>query len=474
MILPVIMVGGTGSRLWPLSRELYPKQFLTLQGQDSLLQATVKRLQGLPQLDPLLICNEAHRFVVKEQLDQINQAYSGIILEPVGRNTAPALALAAFSCLANKEDPVLLALPADHFIADKAAFHKAVTLAVPYAKQGYLVTFGVPPSHPETAYGYIEVGEAMQQAYAINAFVEKPNKTVASAYLEKGGYYWNSGMFLLSASTYLAELKKYQPDIYKQCHEAVQGMQKTFDFLTLNEEAFKNCPADSIDYAVMEQTKRGLVVPLDAAWSDIGSWDAVASLFDKDDNGNIHQGDVVAIDNHKTIVHSDDKLVVTIGLDNMVVINTKDAVLVVAKDKVQQVKQVVSMLQDKGRSEAKVHREVYRPWGKYDAIDQGLRYQVKRITVKPGEKLSRQMHHHRAEHWVVVSGTAKVTNGDETYLLTENQSTFIPLGVVHSLENPGKVPLEIIEVQSGAYLDEDDIVRFEDRYGRALETVQDD
>lgn len=467
MILPVIMVGGTGSRLWPLSRELYPKQFLTIQGSDSMLQTTVKRLNGLEHEPPLLICNDEHRFIVSEQLRLINQNNSGIILEPVGRNTAPAIAVAALKAMQNKQDPLLLVLAADHVIADVKAFHHAVKQAKPFAEKGKLVAFGIVPTHPETGYGYIKAIQSTADAYAIEAFVEKPNVALAQSYLESGDYYWNSGMFMFRASVYLEELKKFQPDIYAHCSEAVHAMTPSFDYVSLNKEAFTTCPADSIDYAVMEKTANAMVVPMSAGWSDIGSWAALWENFEKNAEGNVEQGDVISLETTNSYMRSDEKLVVTIGLDEVVVINTKDAVLVAAKNKVQDVKKVVELLNKQGRPEAKIHREVYRPWGKFDSIDQGMRYQVKRITVQPGEKLSIQMHHHRAEHWVVVSGTAKVTNGETTYLLAENQSTYIPIGVVHSLENPGKMPLEIIEVQSGSYLGEDDIVRFEDRYGRS-------
>ncbi|MFI4962768.1 MAG: mannose-1-phosphate guanylyltransferase/mannose-6-phosphate isomerase [Legionellales bacterium] len=466
MILPVIMVGGTGSRLWPLSRELYPKQFLNIQGPDSMLQTTVKRLQGLKHQDPLFICNEEHRFIVSEQLRLINQRYSGIILEPIGRNTAPAIALAAIKALQNKQDPLMLVLAADHVISDINAFHQAVHKATAYAEQGKLVTFGIVPTHPETGYGYIKAVKTEAEAYDIEAFVEKPNQELAQSYLEGGDYYWNSGMFLFRASRYLEELKKVQPEIYTQCFKSMEAGKKSFDYIWLDTKAFTDCPADSIDYAVMEHTHNAMVVPMDAGWSDIGSWSALWDNCDKNEQGNVLQGDVLSMDTTNCYVRSEEQLIVTIGLENTVVINTKDALLVASKDRVQEVKNVVERLRTEGRIEAKVHREVFRPWGKFDSIDKGSRYQVKRITVQPGEKLSIQMHHHRAEHWVVVSGTAKVTNGDKVYFLSENQSTYIPIGVIHSLENPGKVPLEIIEVQSGAYLGEDDIVRFEDRYGR--------
>ena len=468
MILPVIMAGGSGSRLWPLSRELYPKQFLNLHGTESMLQHTVKRLQGLDYQAPLLICNEEHRFIVSEQLRLLNETYSGIILEPVGRNTAPAIALAALSAVENNQDPVMLVLAADHLITDVKAFHTAIIKAQPYAEQGKLVTFGIVPTDAETGYGYIKARTSEADAFAIEAFVEKPNQNLAQSYLESGDYFWNSGMFMFRASCYLQELKKFQPEIYNHCHAAWQGKNTSFDYIWLEKSAFNACPVDSIDYAVMEKTANAMVVPLDAGWSDIGSWAALWDNSEKNEQGNVEQGDVISLDTSNCFIRSDEKLVVTIGLDNTVVINTKDAVLVATKEKVQEVKKAVELLNKQQRSEAKVHREVYRPWGKFDSIDQGYRYQVKRITVQAGEKLSSQMHHHRAEHWVVVSGTAKVTNGDTSYYLSENQSTYIPIGVIHSLENPGKVALEIIEVQSGAYLGEDDIVRFEDRYGRTM------
>lgn len=472
MILPVIMVGGSGSRLWPLSRELYPKQFLSLHGSETMLQATVKRLHGLEHEQPLFICNEEHRFIVSEQLRQVNQTYSGIILEPIGRNTAPAIAVSALAAMEQGQDPILLVLAADHVIADVQAFHDAVNKAKPYAKEGRMVAFGIVPTYPETGYGYINAEQSNNSAYTIKAFVEKPSAQLAESYLASGEYYWNSGMFMFKASRYLQELKKYQPEIYEHAVRSWNDKTKFFDYINLGKEAFSTCPADSIDYAVMEKTENAVVVPMSAGWSDIGSWSAVWDHCSKDEHGNVQEGDVLAIETKNSFIRSDEKLVVTIGLEDVVVINTKDAVLVAAKDKVQDVKKAVELLNKRARKETKVHREVYRPWGKFDSIDQGMRYQVKRITVHPGEKLSSQMHHHRAEHWVVVTGTAQVSNGDKTYFLSENQSTYIPIGVVHSLENPGKVPLEIIEVQSGSYLGEDDIVRFEDKYGRVLiETI---
>jgi mannose-1-phosphate guanylyltransferase len=433
-----------------------------------MLQTTVLRLQGLNHEDPLFVCNEEHRFIVQEQLNKIKQSYSGIILEPIGRNTAAAIALAAFKAMQNKQDPILLVLPADHVISDVDAFHQAIVNAQASAQQNKLVVFGVQPTHPETGYGYIQAPKTDEKACKVMAFVEKPNAQLAQTYLESGDYYWNSGMFLFRASAYLEELKHFQPEIHDYCASAVNSARKQAHFLFVGKEAFEACPADSIDYAVMEQTSNAVVVPMNAGWSDIGSWSALWDHCPKNEEGNVHQGDVLSVDSKACLVRSDEKLVVTIGLEDLVVISTKDAILVAAKDKVQEVKKIVEHLNQQGRSEAKVHTEAYRPWGKYTAVDEGYRYQVKRITVKPGEKLSLQMHHHRAEHWVVVSGTAKVTQGDKTYFLTENQSTYIPIGVVHSLENPGKLPLELIEVQSGSYLGEDDIIRYEDRYGREL------
>ena len=465
MITPVIMAGGSGSRLWPLSRSLYPKQFLALTGDNTMLQETLCRLSTLDVSAPLVICNEEHRFIVAEQLRSIDQTGS-IILEPVGRNTAPAIALAAEVTLDN--DPILLVLAADHVIQDTAAFTQAVNDAVPLAQAGKLVTFGIVPTQAHTGYGYIKRGNAVSfsSGYDVNAFVEKPSSSVAAEYIESGQYYWNSGMFLIKASRYLQELEKYCPEISAACKKALENTTHDNDFIRLDADAFKLCPDESIDYAVMEHTTDAVVVPLDAGWNDIGAWSALWEVNDKDEHGNTIHGDSILQDTKNSLIYGGERLVTTIGLDNVVIIDTKDALLVASKDKVQDVKQIVEKLKTENRSEYKIHREVYRPWGKYDSIDNGKRYQVKRITVNPGEKLSIQMHHHRAEHWIVVSGTAKVTNGDNTFLITENESTYIPIGVIHALENPGQMPLEMIEVQSGSYLGEDDIVRFEDRYGR--------
>ena len=466
MILPVIMAGGSGSRLWPLSRQLFPKQFLTLFGRNSMLQSTAQRLSGIEHQAPVVICNEEHRFSVAEQFRANNIENSGIILEPVGRNTAPAIALSAFQAVSQGDDPLLLVLAADHVIKDEVEFCRAVEKAAVIAQQSQLVTFGIVPTAPETGYGYIKRGQQQGDGFVVSSFVEKPDLATAQDYLSTGDYYWNSGMFLFKASVYLAELKLHRPDIYQACEQAMAVTQADVDFIRVDAKAFEACPDDSIDYAVMEKTSEAVVVPMDCGWSDVGSWSALWDIEDKDIDGNAFKGDVINVNSSNTYVNAEERLVAVVGLDDVVVVETKDAILVSKKSQVQEVKQVVNQLKAEQRSEFKHHREVYRPWGKYDSVDNGERFQVKRITVKPGAKLSVQMHHHRAEHWIVVSGTAKVTNGEQELLLTENQSTYIPIGVVHALENPGKVDLELIEVQSGSYLGEDDIVRFEDRYGR--------
>jgi mannose-1-phosphate guanylyltransferase len=465
MITPVIMAGGSGSRLWPLSRSLYPKQFLALNGNETMLQQTLQRLSGLTLERPVVICNEEHRFIVAEQLREISQS-GAIILEPIGRNTAPAIALASKTIVEYK-DSLILVLAADHVIQNEAAFVEAVEKAIPLADAGKLVTFGIVPTEAHTGYGYIKRGESVNEhGFQVDAFVEKPNAEIASEYFEGKDHYWNSGMFLMKASRYLEELSKFRPDIYTACESALANTSKDEDFIRIDKGAFEKCPDESIDYAVMEKTSDAVVVPLDAGWSDIGSWSALWDVNNKDSNGNAVIGDSIMHETTNSLIQGSERLITTVGVDNLVIVDTKDALLVASKDKVQDVKKIVEQLKTEGRDEFKNHREVYRPWGKYDSIDAGTRYQVKRITVKPGEKLSIQMHHHRAEHWIVVSGTAKVTNGDKTFLVTENESTYIPIGVVHALENPGRLPLEMIEVQSGTYLGEDDIVRFEDRYGR--------
>lgn len=466
-IVPVIMAGGSGTRLWPLSRSEFPKQFLSLASNVSMLQETLKRTYGLDSSKAVLLCNENHRFLVAEQLRELDYSGARILLEPAGRNTAPALALAAFDVVKTNEDGVMMVMAADHIIEDTAAFEEAVNSAMPLALEGKLLTFGIVANKPETGYGYIKRGALISDnAFNVDKFVEKPDLDTANNYISSGEYYWNSGMFLFKASTYLAELKVNAPEIYQACEQAYAERTEDSDFVRAGKEAFLRSPDDSIDYAIMEQTANAAVVPLDAGWSDIGSWSALWEIDGKDKNNNAINGDVILHDTRDSLVHSTSRLVTTVGLEDMIIVETKDVVLVAAKDRVQDVKAIVNKLKADDRQEFKHHREVYRPWGHYDSIDNGDRYQVKRITVKPGAKLSVQMHHHRAEHWIVVSGTAKVTNGDKEILLTENQSTYIPVGVIHALENPGKVDLELIEVQSGSYLGEDDIVRFEDRYGR--------
>jgi len=467
LITPVVMAGGSGTRLWPLSRALYPKQFLALGQELTLLQQVFKRLDGIDLANSLVICNENHRFLAAEQLRALGELNHNIILEPEGKNTAPAVALAALSALKRDPEAILLVLASDHMVQDEQAFQNVVKCALPLAQQGQLVTFGIVPTHAETGYGYIKQGEPLQGgSFKVDQFVEKPSRPVAEDYLGSGDYLWNSGMFVFKAAQYLEELKAQRPDIHEACCQAVQGVDHDMDFIRVNSEAFAQCPSESIDYAVMEQASNTAVIPLDAGWSDIGSWSALWEVTEQDGDGNAIVGDVMAQNTQNSYLYSENALVATLGLKDVVVVQTKDAVLVAGKNAVQNVKSIVNELKSANRPEFQLHREVYRPWGRYDSVDNGSRYQVKRITVKPGEKLSVQMHHHRAEHWIVVSGTASVTIDDKTQLLTENQSVYIPVGSVHALENPGKIPLELIEVQSGAYLGEDDIVRFEDRYGR--------
>ncbi|PPV08490.1 mannose-1-phosphate guanylyltransferase-mannose-6-phosphate isomerase [Xanthomonas bromi] len=466
-VLPIILSGGSGTRLWPLSRESYPKQFLPLVGDKSMLQSTWLRAAPVAGHSPIVVANEEHRFMAAEQLQQLGVKPSAILLEPKGRNTAPAIAVAALEATRNGADPLLLVLPSDHVIGNEAAFQAGVKVAAEAAAQGKLVTFGIKPTAPETGYGYIKASAgAGTGASAVERFVEKPDLATAQGYLASGEYYWNSGMFLFRASRYLEELRKFHPAIADACQKAWENGKRDADFTRLDKDAFAASPSDSIDYAVMEKTADAVVVPLDAGWNDVGSWSSLLDVSKQDAQGNAHHGDVIQLDCQNTYAYGS-RLIAMVGLEDVVVVETPDAVLVGHRDRIQEVKEVVSQIKTAGRSEATWHRKVYRPWGAYDSIDMGQRHQVKRITVKPGAVLSLQMHHHRAEHWIVVSGTAEVTRGEEVLLLTENQSTYIPLGVTHRLRNPGKLPLELIEVQSGSYLGEDDIVRFEDTYGRA-------
>jgi mannose-1-phosphate guanylyltransferase/mannose-6-phosphate isomerase len=482
-IQPVILCGGSGTRLWPLSREQYPKQLLKLSGDHTMLQATALRLNGVKLASgaavqpPLLVGNEEYRFLIAEQLRELKLASNGLLLEPVGRNTAPALSVAAHAALEQGGDAILVVMPADQVIQNLAAFHAAVNEAIQLAEQGKLVTFGIVPTAPETGYGYIKRGAKLGEgAYSVDRFVEKPALDVAKEYLAGGDYYWNGGIFVVRASVWLNKIAEFRPDIAASCEAAHAQSTKDADFLRPDKAAFSNCPADSIDYAVMERlaaadhnTGEVAVVPLDAQWSDLGAWNALWEISSKDADNNVLIGDVVAVGSSNTLVVGDKRLIACVGIDNAVVVETPDAILVADKNKIQQVKDVVQRLKDSGRCEQTSHRKVYRPWGWYDSIDAGARFQVKRIVVSPGASLSLQMHHHRAEHWIVVSGTALVTRGEETFMVSENESTYIPLGTKHRLENPGKVPLEMIEVQSGSYLGEDDIVRYADIYGRTPE-----
>ncbi len=481
LLQPVILSGGSGTRLWPLSREKYPKQLLPLIGEDSLLQATVRRVDGIGAaqvLAPMVVCNEEYRFVIAEQLRTMGKPGT-VVLEPVGRNTAPALTIAALEAIKNGADPVLLVMPADHVIVDLAAFQAVVRQGAALADTGVVVTFGITPDTPETGYGYIQSGAAFGAdggARRIARFVEKPDLETAQAYLREGSYLWNSGLFMVRASVWLAALAACRADIAAACRIAWSEGKSDGDFVRVGKEAFANCPSDSIDYAVMERIAQddgtqpvlpvGVVLPLRAGWSDVGAWEALWQVLPKDPAGNVAQGDVLMQDSRNTLALSEGRLLACVGVDDLIVVETADAVLVAHKDKTQDVKKIVERLKQAGRSEGQIHRKVFRPWGWYDSVDAGERFQVKRIVVKPGATLSLQMHHHRAEHWIVVSGTARVTRGEEVTLLSENESTYIPLGTTHRLENPGRVPLEIIEVQSGTYLGEDDIVRFEDVYGR--------
>ena len=465
MIQPVILSGGSGTRLWPLSREQMPKQFLRLTSSQSLLQQTLSRLAGLTDAAPMLMGHHSHRFLMAEQLREMNQAAT-VVLEPEGRNTAPAIACAALLARHSGDDPLLLVLPADHVIGDVEAFQHSVSLAQPLAEAGYLVTFGVVPTQPETGYGYIACGEPLEGGHHLAAFIEKPNAQRAAALVESGDYLWNSGMFLLRASSYLDQLKRLQPTMLEACEEAVSAAHRDLDFLRLGEAAFNRCPADSIDYAVMEHCEHAAVVPLAAAWSDIGSFDALWATVEPDAEGNVSKGDAWLTDTQDSLVFAEHRLVATLGVQNLIVVETSDSVLVARRDQAQQVKQLVASLSKAGRSEPCSAPQVQRPWGSFQAMDSGERYQVKHITVKPGGRLSLQRHHHRAEHWIVVRGTAHVTLEEQSFLVSENQSTYIPIGALHRLENTGKIPLELIEVQSGSYLGEDDIERLDDVYAR--------
>ena len=485
LIQPVVLSGGSGTRLWPLSREKYPKQLLPLIGEDSLLQATVRRVEGIAGAElapPMVVCGEEYRFVIAEQLRLLGKPGT-IVLEPTGRNTAPALTIAAQAAIKNGADPVLLVMPADHVITNITAFQRVVSQGAALAATGAVVTFGITPDAPETGYGYIQSGAAYPSvdgdetstASLIARFVEKPDLATAQAYLDAGTYLWNSGLFMMRASVWLAAMKACRPDILAACQTAWDEGSTDGEFVRVGKEAFASCPADSIDYAVMERIAAGsdtgllppgVVIPLSAGWSDVGAWDALWQVLPKDASGNVAQGDVLLQDCSNTLALSEGRLIACVGVSDLVVIETADAILVAHKDKTQDVKKIVDILKKQGRAEGSIHRKVFRPWGSYDGVDAGERFQVKRIVVKPGGILSLQMHHHRAEHWIVVSGTARITRGDEVFLLSENQSTFIPLGTTHRLENPGCVALEMIEVQSGSYLGEDDIVRFEDVYGR--------
>ena len=476
MIVPVIMAGGSGTRLWPLSRTAFPKQFLALNSQLTMLQETLVRLDGLDTGRLMVICNEAHRFLVAEQLRSQNQQ-ADILLEPVGRNTAPAIALAALQALKSKpqEPPILLMLAADHVIADNNAFLSAIKSLQKPVSEGAFGTLGVVPTEPATGYGYIKSKQGLNNLRLVEEFVEKPSAQMAEKYLEQG-YLWNSGMFMVRADRYLEELENYRSDIYQACVKSMENSQQDMDFVRVDKDIFESCPDESIDFAIMEPLSKkaddGIVMAsLDAGWNDVGSWSSLWEIADKNQQGNVLAGkaskdNIIIEDTRNTYVYGEDRLVTALGVDNLIIVDTPDALLVAHKDKVQDIKKIVAQIKESGLTHHHQHRQVFRPWGKYDSIDKGERYQVKCITVNPGAKLSVQMHHHRAEHWVVVSGTARVTNGEKTYLVTENESTYIPIGQVHALENPGVVPLEMIEVQSGSYLGEDDIVRLEDKYGR--------
>lgn len=468
-IVPVILSGGSGTRLWPLSRQQCPKQFLPVVGEDTLFQATLKRLKGISGIQaPIVVCNESHRFLVAEQLRLVNQEHQGILLEPCARNTAPAIALAALHAQQHDDQAILLVLPADHVIGDVAVFQSVLLQGLELVCSGKLLTLGIVPDRMETAYGYLRKGSALGLGgYAVDAFVEKPDVVMAEKYVVSGDYLWNSGMFMFRADVLLAELERFQPEILQACEQSLATQAHDLDFIRVEATAFARSPDISIDYAVMEHTDNAIVMPLQAGWSDVGSWDAVWREGRVDDAGNVTRGDTRLLQASGNLVYAQKRLVSLLGVDNLVVVDTEDALLVTQRDQAQAIKVLVDVLKQEGKPQASNHREVHRPWGSYDTVDVGDRFQVKRIRVKPGASLSSQRHFHRAEHWVVVSGTAEVTCGDEVFLLHENCSTYIPVGAVHRLANPGKVMLELIEVQSGSYLGEDDIVRLEDDYGRS-------
>jgi mannose-1-phosphate guanylyltransferase/mannose-6-phosphate isomerase len=482
-IQPVILSGGSGTRLWPYSREAYPKQFLSFVGQNSLLQETAVRVGSLDDfspphgyaiLPPLVICNELHRFLVAEQLREAGYDNPTILLEPSGRNTAPAVTLAALECTRTQgADPVLVITPSDHHVEDLKTFRRNLADAITFAADGKLVTFGIVPDRPETGYGYIRKGDMLNSsAFMLSRFVEKPDLQTAIEYLNSRDYLWNSGLFIMRASVWLEQIRQFRPDIADCCQEAFTQARREADFIRVDKQAFQSCPSDSIDYAVMErltaggQSERAVVIPLSAGWSDLGSWSAVSELNSPDGDGNVVHGDVFVQDSHDSLLYSQGRFLAALGVEHLIVVETTDAVLVAHKDKAQEIKAVTEHLKQSARQEHIFHTKVHRPWGSFESIDRGIRYQVKRLNLSPGATLSLQLHHHRAEHWIVVKGTARVTRGDETFLITENESTYIPVGVKHRLENPGAIPLELIEVQSGSYLGEDDIVRFDDKYLR--------
>lgn len=471
-LYPVILSGGSGSRLWPLSREHYPKPLLALVSEKSLLQETASRLDGIPGIgDVIFVCNEEHRFLVAEQVAQLGKTPATIILEPEGRNTAPALTLAALYLVQQEPDAMMVVMPADHVMTDQALFVEAVKRGIEHAAKGDLVTFGVVPDAPETGYGYIKRNNMLEAsgAYSVSEFVEKPDQDTAEQYVNAGDYYWNSGIFLMSAACWLEEIGRFRPDILHSCRASMMQGAQDSDFFRVDRDTFLECPSDSIDYAVMENADRVTVVPFSAGWSDVGAWSALWDVCPHDSDGNVVQGDVITSDTHNAFLFAQHRCLATVGLDDVVVVETADAVLVAHRDKAQDVKNIVSQLKERDREECRIHRRVFRPWGSYEGIDAGARFQVKRLSVKPGASLSLQLHHHRAEHWVVVKGSARVTCGDSTFILHENESTYIPIGEKHRLENPGNITLEVIEIQSGSYLGEDDIVRFEDIYNRVQE-----